>query len=362
VKKKNSKYLAVLSAMLVFSILLASCQSMFATTEETDIKQAEEAWGANLTAQGESYFKSSLEEMEQASVPLIELRSDVPFESEDMKQSSIPWIELRSDVPFDSENLKQSSIPWIELRSDVPFDSENLKQSSIPWIELRSDVPFESEEMKQSSIPWIELRSDVPFDSEDMKQSSIPWIELRSDVPFEPEEMKQSSIPWIELRSDVPFDSEDMKQSSAALHGESYFKSYLEDLEQSGVPVNELRADVSTEAEAIVGSYLPGIEIAQTRKSRTIETVYTVTSNGPGWVVFHADEDGLPGAILERIWVSSGINRIAKTELLDVMSSELIHVMLHYDFARIGMFEFPGPDGPTLVNNEMLTELCLCSY
>jgi hypothetical protein len=322
VNKKNSKYLAVLAAMLVFSILLASCQSVLATTEEKDINRAEEAWGANLTVQGESYIKSYLEEMEQASVPLIDL--------------SVPLIELRSDVPFESEEMKQANVPWIDL--------------SVPLIELRSDVPFESEEMKQVSVPWLDL-----------------------------------SVPLIELRSDAPYESEEMEQASAPLHGESYFKSYLEEMDgkqaenpwvanlntpgriyfeeymQASLPQDEMRAEVLTEAQVMADSYAPGVLIRRTRlQARTFLTEYTVTSVGPGWVVFHADEDGEPGAMLKHIWVSDGISRINIVEVLEDMPSEQIHVMLHHDFGYLGLFEFPRTDPPVFVDNEMVNVLCFC--
>jgi hypothetical protein len=319
---KNSKNLAVLAAMLVFSILLASCQSMFATTEETDINRDEESWGANLTVQGESYFKSYLEDMEQASAPWLDL--------------SIPLIELRSDVPFESDEMKQASVPWIDL--------------SVPLIELRSDVPFESDEMKQASAPWIDL--------------SVPLIELRSDVPLESDEMKQASVPLL---------------------GESYFKSYLEEMEgkqaenprvaelntpgriyfedymQASQSQDELGADALTEAQVMADSYVPGIQIRRTRlQARTFLTEYTVTSVGPGWVVFHADMDGEPGAMLKHIWVSDGISRINVVEVLEEMSSEPIHVMLHYDLGWTGYFEFPRTDPPVFVEDEMVNELCFC--
>jgi hypothetical protein len=38
--KKTSKYFVLLTALLVFSFLLAACQSMIASTEEMDRKQA----------------------------------------------------------------------------------------------------------------------------------------------------------------------------------------------------------------------------------------------------------------------------------------------------------------------------------
>jgi hypothetical protein len=322
VNKKNSKYLAVLAAMLVFSILLASCQSVLATTEEKDINRAEEAWGANLTVQGESYFKSYLEEMEQASVPLIDL--------------SVPLIELRSDVPFESEEMEQASVPWIDL--------------SVPLIELRSDVPFGSEEMKQASVPWLGL--------------SVPLIELRSDAPYESEEMEQASVP---------------------LHGESYFKSYLEEMDgkqaenpwvanlntpgriyfeenmQASHPQDELGADALTEAQVMADSYAPGVQIRRTRlQARTFLTVYTVMSDGPGWVVFHADMDGEPGAMLKHIWVSDGISRINVVEVLEEIPSEQIYVMLHHDFGYLGLFEYPRTDPPVFVEDEMVNVLCFC--
>jgi hypothetical protein len=287
---KNSKYLAVLAAMLVFSILLASCQSMLATIEETDINRAEEAWGANFPAPGESYFKSYLEEMEQASVP---------------------WLDL-----------------------------------SVPLIELRSDVPYELEEMKQASVPWIDL--------------SVPLIELKSDVPFESEEMKQASAP---LHGESHFESylEEMEQASVPLQEANYFERYLEDLEQAGVPVYELRSEVLSEAEVVADTMTPGIQIRRTRlQARTFLTEYTVTSVGPGWVVFHADMDGEPGAMLKYVWVSDGISRINVVEVLEEMSSEPIHVMLHYDLGWIGYFEFPRTDPPVFVEDKMVNELCFC--
>jgi hypothetical protein len=139
-------------------------------------------------------------------------------------------------------------------------------------------------------------------------------------------------------------------------------ESYLEEMEQASDPLMELSSDVPSEAEVMVDASSPGIEIQRTRKSRTIETVYTVTSDGPGWVVFHEDKDGEPGAVLEKISVNGGTNRIARTEVLQEMGSEPIHVMLHHDYGWVGYFEYPRTDGPVFVDDEMVNELCLCSY
>jgi hypothetical protein len=193
--KKRSKYFVFSSAMLVFSLLLVSCQSMVASNEEMDRERAIEAWGANLTAQGERYL----------------------------------------------------------------------------------------EEMEQASIPWIELRSDVP-------------------------------------------------------------------------------APEAT-SEALVDAFKPEIEIRRTRlAANTYLVVYTVKSDGPAWVVFHANDQGSPGQILRYDFVESGTHKIARTEVLGDERSEQVHVMLHEDLGTIGLFEFPGSDGPVYVDNEIVNELCFCPF
>jgi len=207
--KKTSKQLIFSSILVAFSLLLASCQSMLASTEEMERNRAVEAWGANLTAQGERYL----------------------------------------------------------------------------------------EEMGQASVPWVELKSDVPAP----ESREISLIELGSDIP----------------------------------------------------PVTDV----------IVAAYTPGIEIRRTRLATdTYLIVYTVKSIRPAWVVFHEDNNGVAGAILKNIYVSSGTHKIFRTEFMREKSSEQTHVMLHEDFGRIGLFEFPGPDGPVYVDNEIVNELCFCPF
>jgi hypothetical protein len=215
--KKPSKYLVLLTALLVFSFLLASCQSMIATTEETDRKQAINVWGEKLTDQSEKYY----EEMKR-------------FRALDA---------LGANLTAQGERYRE--------------EMEQLYNGSL--MVLSSDIPSETEVMVDASSPRIEIR--------------------------------------------------------------------------------HIRV-----------------------QARTFMTVYTVSSDGPGWVVFHADQDGAAGAILENIWVPNGTTRIVRTNTLEEMGSEPIHVMLHYDHGWTGYFEFPRTDEPVLVDQQMVDELCLCSY
>lgn len=144
-------------------------------------------------------------------------------------------------------------------------------------------------------------------------------------------------------------------------------ESYYDVMEQMGVPWKdwiELRSDVTAPATGVVAdAYKPGIDISRTRlATNTYLVVYTIKSDRPAWVVFHADDFGSPGQILRYIFVESGTHKIVKTEVLGDMGSEQVHVMLHEDLGTIGLFEFPGPDGPTFVDEEIVNEFCFCPF
>jgi hypothetical protein len=163
----------------------------------------------------------------------------------------------------------------------------------------------------------------------------------------------QASGSLIELGSDVPSEMEMLEEMESESH------AYL----QASGSLIELGSDVPSETAVMAQSFSPGIEIRRTRlQARTFLTVYSVMSDGPGWVVFHEDQDGVAGAILEYIWVKNGTTKITRTEVLEESSSEPIHVMLHHDFGWLGYFEYPRTDGPVFVDNEMVNQLCFCPF
>ena len=112
-----------------------------------------------------------------------------------------------------------------------------------------------------------------------------------------------------------------------------------------------------------VDVYVPEISISQTRLvSGDFMTEYEVKSAGPGWVVFHADDDGEPGAILRYVYIEGGTSKLVNIEASGEMATEARHVMLHEDKGTVGRFEFPGPDAPVIVEDEIINEMCLCNY
>jgi LPXTG-motif cell wall-anchored protein len=84
--------------------------------------------------------------------------------------------------------------------------------------------------------------------------------------------------------------------------------------------------------------------------------VEQVVSNGPGWIVIHAQADGSPGPILGYTAVSDGVNNNVLVEIDASGATETLYAMLHTDAGEIGTFEFPnGPDTPVSVDGQVVT-------
>lgn len=83
----------------------------------------------------------------------------------------------------------------------------------------------------------------------------------------------------------------------------------------------------------------------------------TVLSEGPGWLVVHADNDGSPGPVIGFAPVSDGLN----TDVMVALDSEgltpTLWPMLHVDTGAEGVYEFgevEGADGPVMVDGNVL--------
>ena len=81
-----------------------------------------------------------------------------------------------------------------------------------------------------------------------------------------------------------------------------------------------------------------------------------VISDGPGWLVIHAQADGKPGPILGYSPVKDGTNMEVVVEIDSDGVTETLYAMLHTDVGEIGTFEFPdGSDGPVKVDGQVVT-------
>ncbi len=86
-------------------------------------------------------------------------------------------------------------------------------------------------------------------------------------------------------------------------------------------------------------------------------TASSVLSEGDGWLVVHADNDGAPGPVLGAAPLAPGLNTNVVVELEGDITNT-VWPMLHVDTGTVGEYEFgqvEGADGPVKVNDAVVT-------
>jgi hypothetical protein len=85
----------------------------------------------------------------------------------------------------------------------------------------------------------------------------------------------------------------------------------------------------------------------------------SVLSEGPGWLVIHADNEGGPGPVLGATAVPDGMSSNVVVELDAAAGiTPVLWPMLHVDTGEVGTYEFgtvEGADGPVVVNEQVVT-------
>lgn len=79
-------------------------------------------------------------------------------------------------------------------------------------------------------------------------------------------------------------------------------------------------------------------------------------SGANGFVVIHADQDGAPGPVIGHVAIPEGTSTGLSVPLDQPLSSTAtVWPMVHFDAGTLGTYEFPGPDGPVVVDGNVLT-------
>jgi len=102
------------------------------------------------------------------------------------------------------------------------------------------------------------------------------------------------------------------------------------------------------------GQIEPGAVVTDQPIVNDTVTVDEVVSDGPGWMVIHADENNTPGPVIGYSPVGDGVNENVTVEIETGNATEILHAMLHVDTGEIGAYEFPGPDVPAEVDGEIV--------
>jgi plastocyanin len=115
-------------------------------------------------------------------------------------------------------------------------------------------------------------------------------------------------------------------------------------------------APLPTEVPGAEADILPSVTVTNQAIVDSQVIISQVVSDGPGWLVVHAQADGKPGPILGYSPVSDGENVNVMVQIDVASATETQYAMLHTDAGEIGTWEFPnGPDAPVQVDGQVVT-------
>jgi len=103
-------------------------------------------------------------------------------------------------------------------------------------------------------------------------------------------------------------------------------------------------------APTALAQFTPDVFVLDQPIEDGMVTVSRAVINEPGWMVIHADEDGAPGPVIGFAPLETGINAQVDVKIDTESATRILYAMLHVDEGEAGVYEFPGPDVPVLVN------------
>ncbi len=128
------------------------------------------------------------------------------------------------------------------------------------------------------------------------------------------------------------------------------------------------RAALSTALPALAGAALlallascqtmspsnPNVRVYDQRIENDAVIIERVVSQGPGWLVIHADNNGAPGPDLGWTALKPGVNWNVRVKIDPAKATPYLWAMLHSDLGVVGKYEYPGPDVPVVVAGKVV--------
>jgi len=121
-------------------------------------------------------------------------------------------------------------------------------------------------------------------------------------------------------------------------------------------PPVEVEGEIVLQAFTVTGGLRPGVTVMEQAIEDSTVVVPEVISEGQGWMVIHADEDGAPGPVIGQAAVSDGVNTDVSVEIDVDAATETLWAMLHTDTGEVGTYEFPDADPPVQVEGNVVVE------
>lgn len=103
---------------------------------------------------------------------------------------------------------------------------------------------------------------------------------------------------------------------------------------------------------------VPAVEVASQVVLDGTVTIASASSDGPGWLVIHADGGGAPGPVIGYRALNSGLTYNLQVSIDAAQATPTLYAMLHADTGEVGVYEFgavEGADGPVRVNDQVIT-------
>jgi hypothetical protein len=102
--------------------------------------------------------------------------------------------------------------------------------------------------------------------------------------------------------------------------------------------------------------YIPSVSVRDQLVRAGTVVIDQVVSDGPGWMVIHADNDGAPGAVIGFRFVENGLNSNVQVMIDEALVTDVLFAMLHIDTGELSTYEFPGADLPATRAGSVVVE------
>ena len=90
----------------------------------------------------------------------------------------------------------------------------------------------------------------------------------------------------------------------------------------------------------------PRVVVSDQKITNGVVTIAQILSDGPGWIVIHADNKGQPGTVVGHAAVPDGLSTNVSVTIDVAKATPTLYAMLHVDKGTVGTYEFPGADVP----------------
>ncbi len=98
----------------------------------------------------------------------------------------------------------------------------------------------------------------------------------------------------------------------------------------------------------------PSVVVTNQRIADNMVLIERVVSQGPGWLVIHADNHGAPGPDLGWAALKPGVNWNVRVKIDPAKATPYLWAMLHTDQGVVGKYEYPGADVPVVIAGKVV--------